>query len=210
MAAGSTQPGARPRAARRRLWGRPLLRALHRDGGHLVVGLTVVYALSGLAVNHIADWDPNYANYERTYELGAPLHGSDDAIAKQVLAALEIREQPSDVYRVEARGSARARDTDDATLEITLDKRSLHVAPATGRVLEQGQKSRFLLRAANYLHLNRGKRAWKYIADGYAVILLFLAGSGLFMIPNKNGLRGRGTLLTAIGIAIPVLYVTLS
>ncbi len=34
---------------------RPTLRALHRDIGYLAVGLTFVYAASGLAVNHIED-----------------------------------------------------------------------------------------------------------------------------------------------------------
>ena len=42
-----------------------MLRALHRDFGYIAVGLTFIYALSGLAVNHIADWDPNFENYER-------------------------------------------------------------------------------------------------------------------------------------------------
>lgn len=193
MAAGSRE------RVRPRFWSRQLLRMLHRDGGHLVVGLTFVYALSGLAVNHIADWDPNFSNYERTHELGTALHGDDDAIAKQVLARLAIHEPPSEVYRAE-----------DAILDITFETRSLHVTLATGRVLEQGQRPRFLLRAANYLHLNRGKRAWKYVADAYAAILLFLAGSGLFMMPAKRGQRLRTMALIALGIAVPVLYVTTS
>ena len=41
------------------------LRAIHRDVGYLAVGLTLVYAISGLAINHIKDWDPNYTTYER-------------------------------------------------------------------------------------------------------------------------------------------------
>ena len=57
----------RPRRPRRLRW-RPWLRALHRDIGYLAVGLTVVYALSGLAVNHIGDWDPNFDNYEHTHQ----------------------------------------------------------------------------------------------------------------------------------------------
>ena len=35
------------------------------------------------------------------------------------------------------------------------------------------------------------KKAWTYFADGYAVFLLFLALSGLFMIPGRKGLFGR-------------------
>ena len=52
---------------------RPALRALHRDIGYLAVGLTFVYALSGLAVNHIADWDPNFDNYEARHQVATPL-----------------------------------------------------------------------------------------------------------------------------------------
>jgi hypothetical protein len=67
-----------------------------------------------------------------------------------------------------------------------------------------------LLRVANWLHLNRGKKAWTYVADGYAAFLLILAGTGLFMLPGRKGLIGRGGLLVALGVAVPVLYVTLS
>ena len=69
---------------------------------------------------------------------------------------------------------------------------------------------RFFLRAANFLHLNRGKKAWTLIADSYAIFLLFLAISGLFMIPGKKGLLGRGAVIATIGAAIPTLYVVLS
>jgi hypothetical protein len=58
--------------------------------------------------------------------------------------------------------------------------------------------------------LNRGKKQWTYVADAYAVGLLVLALSGIFMIPGKKGFFGRGAVLVGIGIAIPVVYVTLS
>jgi hypothetical protein len=65
------------------------------------------------------------------------------------------------------------------------------------------------VRAANWLHLNRGKKAWTYFADSYAVGLLFLATSGLFMIAGKRGLFGRGIFFVAAGVAIPVVYLAL-
>jgi hypothetical protein len=33
-------------------------RLIHRDRGYLCAGLTVVYAVSGVAVNHLRDWTP--------------------------------------------------------------------------------------------------------------------------------------------------------
>jgi hypothetical protein len=180
---------------------RTWLRALHRDAGYLAVGLTVVYALSGLAVNHIAQWDPNFRNYETMHSLPAATAraGSDGELAASVLAALGIAEVPRDIYRA-------APDR----LDITLERRSLHIDLSAGRVIEEGQRPRFLLRAANWLHLNRGKKAWSYIADGYAVFLLFLAVSGMFMLPGRRGILGRGAILIALGAAVPILYVSLS
>ena len=46
-------------------------------------------------------------------------------------------------------------------LDITFDKRSFHVNPETGHVDDEGQKPRFFLRFANWLHLNRGKKQWR-------------------------------------------------
>ncbi len=189
-------PELRPR---RRPAFRAWLRALHRDIGYLAVGFTFIYAMSGLAVNHIADWDPNFVQINRTHQLKVRLDGGDAPVSARVLGALSIHEQPRELYRAS-----------DTRLEIVLEHRTLHVDTASGVVEEEGQKPRLFLRMANFLHLNRGKKAWTLVADTYAVFLIFLASSGLFMIPGRKGLRGRGALLGAIGALIPALYVLLS
>jgi hypothetical protein len=175
---------------------RPWLRALHRDAGYVAVGLTFIYAASGLAVNHLADWDPNFHTYEAVHELG-PMAGDADAVATLAREKIGVREAPREVY---------AQSEDD--VEVLFERRTLHVNPKTGHVVDEGQKPRFLLRVANWLHLNRGKPAWRFVADAYAAGLLFLAVSGMFMIKGRQGLLGRGAVLVAIGVAIPVLYVT--
>jgi len=183
---------------RRRFHLRPLLRAVHRDVGYLAVGLTLIYALSGLAVNHIGQWDPNFENFDRTVELG-PLAGDDGAIVARAARELGISETPKEVYRASAE-----------QLDVLYAHRSLHINPVTGHVIDEGQKPRFFLRLANWLHLNRGKKAWTYAADAYAVALLFLSVSGLFMIKGRKGLVGRGMVFVLIGISVPIAYVTLA
>ena len=79
--AASTPATTRRRAPWSARW-RPALRALHRDFGYLVVGLTIIYAVSGLAVNHIADWDPNFVERETALVLPMPLPATDEAIAE--------------------------------------------------------------------------------------------------------------------------------
>jgi hypothetical protein len=175
------------------------VRALHRDLGYTAVGLTFVYAVSGLAVNHIADWDSNFVDVTRRYTVQiAPGERSDGDLAAMVAKSAHVDGKPKEVYR----------EGDD--LEILYDHRTLHVDLGTGKVVDEQRKPRFFVRTANWLHLNRGKKAWKYFADAYAAGLLVLATSGLFMLPGKKGLLGRGLVFVTIGIAIPVLYVTLS
>jgi hypothetical protein len=200
--AGELSDGAEapaPARARKRFNWRPWLRALHRDAGYFIIGLTVIYALSGLAVNHIADWDPSFRQIDRTHEVKGPFPSDDRAAAQRVLDALGIKQTPNEVYRAS-----------ETQLEIVFDKRTLHLDPTNGQVVEEGQEPRLFLRLANWLHLNRGKKAWTYVADTYAVILLSLAISGLFMIPGRKGLLGRGAIITAIGAAVPIAYVVLS
>jgi len=189
----SREPRRPARAARRWQW-RAILRALHRDAGYSAVGLTIVYAVSGIAVNHVADWDPSFAQVKTTHELGAALPDDDTAAKQLVLGRLGIRAEPKEVYR------------EGDELEVLFEHRTLHVTVATGHVVDEEQRPRFGLRQFNFLHLNRGKQAWKYFADTYAVALLFLALSGLFMIAGRKGLFGRGAFFVTLGMALPVAY----
>ncbi len=175
---------------------RRLFRVLHRDAGHLVVGLTFVYALSGLAVNHIGDWDPNFVEVHR--ELRLTLPSEEAPLAAAVSEALGY-DAPDDVYEL---GEGR--------WEFIYGESTVTADVRAGAIVEEGREPRPLLRAVNWLHLNRGKAAWTLIADGYAILLLFLALSGVSMLPIRNGLLGRPGLLLAAGALLPILFVALS
>ncbi|MDB4962442.1 MAG: hypothetical protein JWP01_2441 [Myxococcales bacterium] len=182
----------------RKRW-RGWLRAVHRDFGYLAVGFTLIYAVSGIAINHIADWDPNFTSSEKTIAI-APISAelSDDEAVKRVTDAAGTG-KPDDVYR--------------AGDEIRLTYQSGTQVTAigdTGEVTVQARESRFFLRVANWLHYNRGKKAWTYMADLYAVMLLYLAISGIFMIKGRLGLKWRGAILISLGLGVPLAYVTIS
>ena len=173
------------------------LRAIHRDFGYLAVGFTIIYALSGLAINHISDWDPNFTASERTLKIAAiPADVSDDEAVKRVLAATGMG-APDDVFRA----------GDEVRLSYSGGSQITVIGEA---VTVQERSPRFFLRIANWLHYNRGKKAWTYMADVYAVMLLYLAISGIFMIKGKLGLKWRGSILISLGIAVPLGYVALS
>lgn len=177
---------------------RAWLRAVHRDIGYLAVGFTIIYAVSGIAMNHLDDWDPNFRASEVQLKI-TPIADelSDDEAVAKIAAAAGMSGKPSDVLR--------------AGDEVRLEYPSGSKVTAIGdTVTVQKRDSRFFLRIANWLHATRGKAAWKYIADAYAVLLLYLAISGIFMIKGKLGLRWRGTLLVVAGFAVPLGYILIA
>jgi hypothetical protein len=196
------EPGAsgeRANKPRTRLRWRPWLRAIHRDVGYFSVGLTIIYAASGLAVNHIADWEPNFRDTTETHQLPLPLPSADEASAARAREVLGIQAPIREFFR-----------TDDHNLDVVFDQRTLHLDTSTGRVVIEAREPRFFLRIANWLHLNRGKKAWTIIADGYAVFLLLLSLTGLWMFPGRKGLLGRAGVITVAGALVPALYVVFS
>jgi hypothetical protein len=190
MADASEGAGTRP-FKRWRAW----LRAVHRDFGYLAIGFTVIYAVSGIAQNHIEDWgDVSYKASERTLEIPAIADDVPDDVAVRTVADAVGLGTPA--------GSLRAGD------EIRLEYGDGSKVTAIGTAVTiQTRERRAFIGIANWLHEARGKKAWKYVSDSYAVLLLYLAISGIFMIKGRLGLRWRGAVLITTGIAVPVLYV---
>lgn len=177
---------------------RAWLRAIHRDVGYLAVGFTIIYAISGIAMNHIEDWDPNFKQSEQTLKI-APITDelTDDEAVARIDGATGFTSRPTEVFR--------------AGDEVRLEYENGAKVTAIGTdVTVQARSDRFFFRIANWLHATRGKAAWKYIADAYAVLLLYLAISGLFMIKGKLGLKWRGSILMTAGFAVPIAYIVLS
>jgi hypothetical protein len=172
------------------------LRAIHRDVGYICAGLTVIYAVSGIAVNHVQDWNPSYAIEKVASNIGPVEHSGpvDDALARVVLARLDL----APTYRTLFEPAPGA-------LRILRENHTIDVDLGTGRVQHEFVTPRAGLHQANYLHLNHAKGIWTWLADAFAVALAFLALSGLFMIKGHKGITGRGLWLTLAGCAVPLV-----
>ena len=51
---------------------RKWFRVVHRDFGYLFFGLTLVYSISGIALNHLDDWNSNYIIVRKEISLSDP------------------------------------------------------------------------------------------------------------------------------------------
>lgn len=177
---------------------RAWLRSFHRDFGYLAIGFTVIYAVSGIAQNHIEDWgDVSYKTYETTKTIAPIPDDAPDAVAIATVAGLVDFGKPTATFRA----------GDEVRLEYANGAKVTAIGP---QVTIQGRERRAFIGAANWLHTARNKKGWKYVADVYAALLLYLAISGIFMIKGKLGLKWRGAILIGAGLSVPIAAVMLS
>ncbi len=158
--------------------------------------MTLVYAVSGLAVNHISSWNPNYIKAQEVRQIPA-MEPSEpvEILIQKAQASLQPVGRFKSSYQ-----------PDDATLQLFYEQATYSVDLPTGKVLVDTTRPRPVLYALNQLHVNGPKRLWTVIADLYALSLIVLALSGLFILKGPKGLRGRGLWLVGAGAAIPLGY----
>lgn len=176
---------------------RKTLRWLHRDIGYLVVGITFIYTVSGIAMNHRQDWNPHYSVI--TEEISVPANDQMEYSKDEIVSILnKFTNRP--VYKKHF-------ITKDATVKVFVEEGTVIYTPLEGKAELELLKKRPFWFQINRIHLAQTDRIWIWISDVMAVFLLFVAISGLFLLKGKQGITGRGLWLTLIGIVIPLLCI---
>ncbi len=172
-------------------------RILHRDIGFFFIGTTIVYALSGIALNHMKDWNPNYSVKVKEFNTSINLTKTPQ-IESNILNLLDDLN-----YKGEYR---KHYYPDKSTIKIFLDGgSSIMVDLDKGFGRAEYLKKRPVFYSVNYLHYNPN-HWWKWFSDIYAVALILFAVTALFMVRGKKGITGAGGIYTILGILIPILF----
>ncbi len=171
---------------------------LHRDMGYFLSGLIVIYCLSGIALNHVDDWNPSFMVHKRTIQL-------ERAYTAEEITPERIAEFTAMVG--EAPPKLHDRPTPNH-VKLYFDNATLHLdLPAKTGAYERLQR-RPILYEANVLHRNSLK-GWKWASDLFGLLLMFLTVSGWFMLKGRHGLARRGKWLIAAGMVPPVAAIVL-
>ena len=170
---------------------RRFLRIIHRDLGFLMVGITLVYGISGIYLNHLDGKDPAFRIEAKTLQL--PVNLSNNEL-KSAWEADENLPKLNRILRI-----------DDSQSRLFLDGGIGVYNADSGSVNYEKHKKRLLIYWINKLHYNKVK-GWSNVADIFAVSLILLAVSGLFLVKGKRGLAGSGKWYLIIGILIPILF----
>jgi len=172
-------------------------RILHRDIGFFFIGASIIYGLSGIALNHLRDWNPNYKVERVAVETDLSL-GRTPQLKANILKFLDA---------VNDRDNYKSHYFPDAQyLKIFLaGGSSIVMNVETGRGTAEYLVKRPVFYQSNYLHYNPNNW-WMWFSDIFAGALIFLAISSVFMVRGKKGVWGRGGIYLAAGIIIPVLF----
>jgi len=166
------------------------MRILHRDIGYFLTGITMVYALSGIFLTH-KDIFPSLSEEKHSFYLPAGLQEVE----------LEKRLQ-KDI------GSCGATNTTEKgkTISFYVENGNGDYNVSNGLVRYRIYKTKPVIRFLNQLHFNN-KRIWPYIADTFAGALIFLAVSGLIIVPGKKGFLSRGIWFMLPGFAMVLAFI---
>ncbi|OIP02463.1 MAG: hypothetical protein AUJ98_01155 [Bacteroidetes bacterium CG2_30_33_31] len=174
-------------------------RATHRDLGYFFVGMTLIYSISGIAINHLDDWDPNYiVNYwEVPMKITPNQENFSNKDAKTLMKEWKVEGRyrkfywPDDEHvKIFFKGGTAVIDTKENIAGIeTLNRRPF-------------------FHLVNWMHYNPNWY-WTWFSDIFAVALIILAISGMFILKGRTGMIWRGTILVSIGLLLPIIYMIL-
>lgn len=170
-------------------------KAVHRDFGYLFFGMTLIYALSGIAINHRGDWNANYIIVDQDIKAGPFDHKLDK---NEVLTLLQTYGEEEN-YR-------KHYYPEPTVLKVFLNGGVLKLDTEVGEGYLEISRRRPLFREMNYLHYNPSDY-WTWFSDIFAGALVILALSGILIPRGSDGITARGAWLTLLGVLIPVLFI---
>jgi hypothetical protein len=166
---------------------------LHRDLGYFFAGLIIAYCLSGIALNHIDDWNPDFIVSKNTLDFGQG-YVIDD-ITDEVITEFSSKAGESSFRLYDFPSERQVKIYyKDATLFVNMQD-------GTGEYEKISRRPLFY--QVNVLHRN-SVEWWKWASDIFAGMLIVITVSGMFMLRGNNGLSGRGKWLATGGLIPPL------
>ena len=176
-------------------------RIIHRDVSYLFAGMILIYALSGILMNHRGDLNPHYSVSLQEFQVEADLTDKAKVDKAMVLTLLKPLG--------EAGNYTKHYFPKEGQMKVFLKGgSSLVVDTQTGAAVYESLKRRPLLSDMVKLHYNP-TQWWTLFSDAFAVCLVLITLTGMVMVKGPKGFWGRGGILFIIGIVIPILFLIL-
>ncbi|MCO5259508.1 MAG: PepSY-associated TM helix domain-containing protein [Crocinitomicaceae bacterium] len=172
--------------------------ATHRDLGYFFSALIIVYSISGIALNHVDDWNSDFILVKKNVKLDK-VYEANKITDKDVLKFGQlVGEDKFNVYDFPTKDQ----------VKIYYPSATLHVYLNQKKATYEHVTKRPFFYEVNVIHKNSLK-GWKWASDIFAFLLIVITVTGLFILKGKNGLKGRGKWLLAGGLIPPIVAIIL-
>lgn len=177
-------------------------RILHRDLSFFFTGMILIYAISGVVMNHRDTMSPHYSVELINFTLDTKLPSVKEEITKDLVVEILKPLGEADNY-------TKHYFPGDSLMKVFIKGgSSLVVNRETNLAIYEKLTKRPVMSFMAKLHYNPG-RWWTHFADLFAVGLVIITLSGLVMIKGSKGIWGRGGIELIIGMIIPLLFLFL-
>ena len=172
-------------------------RILHRDIGYFFIFTSLIYGISGIALNHMSDWNPNYSVELKHFTTNLDL--GNTSFAKTNILKLLDNVDDSNNYKKHYYPNKNQ-------LKIFLKGgSSIIVNVDNGNGTAEYLKKRPVFYESNFLHYNPN-RLWTWFSDAFAAALILFSITSLFLVKGKKGIKGRGGIYLVLGIIIQIVF----
>lgn len=174
-------------------------RNTHRDLAYFYVGLIISFALSGIFLNHRQSWHPRrYAYEKRELTVTKPIW--KDSVNSEWIEKFAAEQKIDDHLR--------RFTTENGNLRISFEKNDVMINIESGKGKIETYRTTPLLGQMTQLHQDTSKW-WIYYSDIFAIAILTIAITGMFIEKGKLSFKSRGWKLALIGILFPLLFLFL-
>jgi hypothetical protein len=186
-----------------------IVRSLHRDLGYFVIGLTLIYAITGIILSGRAlGWLEKTYNADIVMSKNIEINKFNDLFVEDVLDGKVINIFPESSYE-SVKKHLKLKVVKDEEHKVSFTAwRSLNIDyyKNTGATRINYKGHPITIKLFLDAHKASHTKAWFYLAIIYSVILSFLALSSLVMLKGKYGFKRRGIYLMFAGFAVVALF----
>ena len=177
---------------------RKLNRVLHRDLGYIFFGMTIIYSVSGIVLNHRKPGgDASIINRSEVFY--------DEPVIKNKFNRKAVYNL-LDRQKIDRSEYKNFYFPSEKNVMIYLKQGHILFELDAGKGKIVTIRKRPVLTEFNFLHYNKPKKLWTWFSDLYAVSMILIAITGLFILKGKTGITRRGGVLTALGLLVPLLF----
>ena len=190
-----------------------IMRSLHRDLGYFVIGLTLIYTITGIVLSGRAlGW------LEQTYVIEKNLAKyitKTEFIEKLELSFKELDSKsdiPISIMKSANKNIKRFKflEEKDNILYFKARSNNINYDTKSGNVIYQYISYPPYLKSVISAHKASHEKLWFYLAILYSIILSFLAISAMFMVKGKFGFKRRGIYFMLAGIFLVLIFLFIS